>query len=236
MAGKDTATIIHKTRKDYNRIAKYFDSTRNNAGELEIFKKFIKNGQNILDWGCGNGRLIFLLQNKKVNYFGTDQSEGLLKIARKNHKKAVTEGWAKFFSTASRKKIFPKGFFDLVFMIASFHHLPDKQSRSKILEDVYKQLKPGGKLIITVWNLESDWAKDKIDTKWQQIGENDFLVPWSNPQGEVLANRYYHHFPKDELAGLLKETGFRIKKMDYAEKTNWTDKKGGRNLVVIASK
>lgn len=236
MAGKDTATIIHKTREDYNRIAKYFDSTRNNAGELEIFNKFIKNGQNILDWGCGNGRLIFLLKNKKVNYFGTDQSNELLKIAKKNHKKEVKEGRVKFFSTASRKKSFSKDFFDLVFMIASFHHLPDRRSRLKLLVDVYKQLKFGGKLIITVWNLESDWAKNKIDTSWKQIGENDFLVPWSNPQGEVLAQRYYHHFPKEELSELLKEAGFKIKKLDYSERTSWTDKKGGRNLVAIAQK
>jgi ubiquinone/menaquinone biosynthesis C-methylase UbiE len=74
MVSKDTNEIIHKTREDYNRIAKYFDSTRNNVGELEIFKKFVKNGQNILDWGCGNGRLVYLLKDKKVNYFGTDQS------------------------------------------------------------------------------------------------------------------------------------------------------------------
>ena len=121
-------------------------------------------------------------------------------------------------------------------MIASFHHLPDRETRLELLVDVYEHLKPKGKLIITVWNLESDWAKNKIDTKWQQVGENDFLVPWSNPQGEVLANRYYHHFPKEELKGLLEEAGFKIKKMGYAAKTNWSDKKGGRNLIVVASK
>lgn len=236
MLRKDTTEIIHKTREDYNRIAQYFDSTRNNAGELEIFKKFIKKGQNILDWGCGNGRLIFLLKNGQVNYFGTDQSDGLLKIARKNFAKEVKAGWVKFFSTAKKKKKFSESFFDLVFMIASFHHLPDKESRANLLADVYKQLKPEGKLIITVWNLESDWARGKLKKDWKKIGDNDVLVPWKNPEGEVLVERYYHHFSKEELSGLLKEAGFKIKKMDYSERANWSDKKGGQNLVVIASK
>ncbi|MEK7131230.1 MAG: class I SAM-dependent methyltransferase [Patescibacteria group bacterium] len=236
MVSKDTNEIIHKTREDYNRIAKYFDSTRNNAGELEIFKPFIKNGQNILDWGCGNGRLIFLLKDKEVNYFGTDQSDELLKIARKNFKQEIKSGWAKFFSTAAKKKKFSEDFFDIVFMIASFHHLPDKESRMELLADVYKQLKPKGKLIITVWNLASDWAKSKLKKDWTKIRENDVLVPWKNPDGEVLANRYYHHFSKQELSGLLEESGFKIKKIDYNERTNWTDKKGGRNLVAIAIK
>ncbi len=236
MLRKDTTKIIHKTREDYNRIARYFDSTRNNAGELEMFKPFIKNGQNILDWGCGNGRLVLLLKEKRVNYIGTDQSDELLKIAKKNYQKEIKEGWIKFFSTAKKKKSFSKDFFDLVFMIASFHHLPDKQSRLELLKDVYKQLKPSGKLIITVWNLESDWAKSKIDKSWKQIGENDFLVPWKTPEGEQLAERYYHHFPKEELSGLLTEAGFKIKKIDYSERTNWTDKKGGRNLIAIAVK
>jgi SAM-dependent methyltransferase len=153
-----------------------------------------------------------------------------------NHKKEVKEGRTNFFSTASRKKKFPENFFDVVFMIASFHHLPDKESRAELLADIYKQLKPKGKLIITVWNLESDWAKSKLKSGWKKMGDNDFLIPWKNPDGELITERYYHHFSKEELNSLLKEAGFKINRIDYSERTNWTDKKGGRNLVAIASK
>ena len=237
MLKKEAVRIIHKTREDYNRIAKYFSYTRQRLwAELKWLKKFVKNGQNILDWGCGNGRLIFLLEGKKVRYFGTDQSDGLLKIAKKSFKKEIKAGWAKFYSTASKKKKFSENFFDLVFMVASFHHLPDKQSRTELLADVYRQLKPAGKLIITVWNLASDWAKVKAKKDWQKIGKNNFLIPWKNPQGKRLAERYYHHFSKEELSGLLKEIGFKVKKIDYSESASWTDKKGGRNLIAVAVK
>lgn len=233
----DALRIIHKTRQDYNLIARYFSDTRHDLWpELEEFKKLIKDGQNILDWGCGNGRLVFLLEDKKVHYFGTDQSDELLKIAKKKFSKQIKECRVKFFSTARKKKSFPANFFDLIFMIASFHHLPDKQSRQELLNDVYKELNPSGKLIITVWNLESDWAKNKTDSQWKKIGANDFLIPWKNPQGELVTDRYYHHFSKEELGGLLEEAGFKIERLDYGEKTNWTDKKGGRNLVAVVTK
>lgn len=237
MLKKDAIRIIHKTREDYNRIAKYFSDTRRYLWpELEEFKKLVKDGQNILDWGCGNGRLIFLLKGKKVNYFGVDQSAKLLGIGRKKFKKETNEGWVKFYSTAKKEKKFPANFFDLAFMIASFHHLPDKKTRLDLLKKTREEMKAGGKLVITVWNLESDWAKMKTGKEWKKIGKNNFLIPWKNPQGELAAERYYHHFSKSELGGLLKEAGFKIKRLDYGEKTNWSDKKGGRNLAAVAQK
>ncbi len=237
MLKKQAIEIIHKTREDYNHIAKHFSYTRKQLWpELGEFKKYIKDGQNILDWGCGNGRLIFLLEGKKVNYFGVDQSNGLLKIGKKTFNKEIKEGWVKFFSNAKKEKKFPDEFFDVVFMIASFHHLPDRDSRLDLLKKTFKEIKKGGNLIITVWNLESDWAKEKMKKGWQIIGENDFLVPWKNPDGEVLAERYYHHFSKEELDDLLKESGFKIKRLEFGERAVRPDKKGGRNLIAIVTK
>lgn len=229
--------IIQKTREDYNRIAKYFSNTRYDIwSELEQFKKMLKDGQNVLDWGCGNGRLIFLMGNKKVNYFGLDQSEELLKIAKTKFSKEVGEGWVKFYSTAKRTKKFPDDFFDLIFMIASFHHLPDEKSRLDLLKKSYKELKNGGRLIITVWNLQSDYAKQKMKADWKKISDNEYLIPWKNPQGEIECERYYYHFSKQELGELLSKAGFKIEKLGYYEKNNWTDSKGGRNLIAIVKK
>ena len=69
----DSKAIIHKTREDYNLIASKFSGTRFDLWEeLKPFKKLVQDGQSILDWGCGNGRLIFLFQDKKIKYFGLD--------------------------------------------------------------------------------------------------------------------------------------------------------------------
>jgi len=229
--------IIQKTRKDYNKIAKYFSNTREYVWpEFKYFRSFIKDGQNILDWGCGNGRMIFCLEDKKVKYYGLDQSIELIKIARKKFNPQIKNGTAQFFCTASRDKKFSEGFFDLVFAISSFFHLPDEESRLKLLQKFNNEMKDDGKLVMLVWNLGSDWAKAKAKKGWKKIGENDFLIPWKTPEGKVLCDRYYHHFTQDELKDLLKKTGFKIKKMGYMQGGKWSDDKGGFNLVVVAEK
>lgn len=229
--------IVQKTRLDYNKIARHFATTRSDTWpELEQFKPFIKDGQCILDWGCGGGRLLLMLKDRQIQYYGVDQSTELLKIAKKKFASEVKQGIAHFFCTASRVKKFPEGCFDLVFMVASFFHLPDAKSRLQLLEKTYAEMKVGGRLVMTVWNLESDWAKEKQEKSWKKIGENDFLIPWKNPEGIVEAERYYHHFTKEELKDLLTQANFKIERLDYYATNNWSDAKGGRNLVVVANK
>jgi ubiquinone/menaquinone biosynthesis C-methylase UbiE len=234
---KDDVRIIHKTREDYNRIAKYFSGTRMHIwNELKFIEQYIKNGDVVLDWGCGNGRMVTLLKDKKIEYVGIDQSDELLVIAKKLFAQEIKDGWVQFFSNATEEKQFLDSFFDVVLMIASFHHLPSHESRLNLLTKTYKEMKRGGTLIIAVWNLESEWAKAKINKNWKMIGENDFLIPWKNPQGEILAERYYHHFSKEELKNLLEESGFTIRQLEFSEQATTSDKKGGRNLIAIAIK
>lgn len=188
-----------------------------------------------MDWGCGNGRMVFCLKGKKVKYFGVDQSSGLLKIARQ--KFAAKDGSIKFFCTGARDKKFPSDYFDLVFVVSSLFHLPDEASRLKVLREFYCEMKKGAKLIVMVWNLGSDWAKAKAKNRWKKIGKNDFLIPWKTPTGELLAERYYHHFTPAELKKLLTRAGFKVKKMEYVGKDgSWSDSKGGQNLVAVAIK
>ncbi|MFA7653966.1 MAG: class I SAM-dependent methyltransferase [Candidatus Magasanikbacteria bacterium] len=237
MNNKQAQAIIHKTRDDYNRIAAHFSDTRyDNWTEIKWAMDYAKPGQNILDWGCGNGRLINLLRDKKIKYFGLDQSSKLLKHGKNRFSKEIKAGWVKFFLTDKRNKKFPVGFFDLVFMVASFHHLPDAKTRLELLKKVYSEMKIGGRLIVTVWNLGSDFAKQKESKGWREVRDSDFIIPWKNPQGKVEAERYYHHFFKDELGGLLIKIGFKIERLDYFDRTTWTDQKSGRNLVAVAVK
>ncbi|MBI2444704.1 MAG: class I SAM-dependent methyltransferase [Candidatus Magasanikbacteria bacterium] len=231
--------IIAKTRADYNQIAAHFAATRRgqeSIRELAKFAPFIQRGARILDWGCGNGRLLNLLKGKSVSYYGVDQSLELLKIARRDWRAAIKAGRAHFFCTARRDKKFPVGFFDLVFAIASLHHLPDVKSRCAVLRKFFTALKPGARLIITVWNLDSDWARAKYRMVRQKLAAHDYLIPWKNQQGELMAWRYYHHFTQSELRRLLVQSGFKVTEMYYSLGNQRVAKRQARNLVAVASK
>ena len=228
--------LIKKTKDDYNKIAKHFATTRRHSWpEFNEFSAFFKSGQRVLDWGCGSGRLVMFLEGTGVKYFGVDQSIELIKIARRLYAKQVKTGAAHFYCSANRPKKFPKNYFDVACLIASFFHLPDEATRRALLKQIHGELKPGGKIVILVWNLGSEWAKIQSKKGWEKIGPNDFLIPWRNPKGKIEAMRYYHHFSETELTDLLTQTGFVVDRISYGSGT-WSDSKGGRNLLVIASK
>ena len=97
-------------------------------------------------------------------------------------------------------------------------------------------MKPGAELVITVWNLASDWAKEKARNGWIELSPHDFLIPWKNSQGKTEAKRYYHVFSRFELRQLLEITGFKIKKISFMNQGNWSGARKGKNLVVVAMK
>ena len=90
------------------------------------------------------------MEKYQVHYVGTDQSSGLLKQAKKEHALEIEQKKASFYCTAHRDKKFPAEYFDLVCMMASFHHLPDKKSRLKVLKKIMKEMIYPGQIKITV--------------------------------------------------------------------------------------
>jgi len=227
--------IIRNVADNYNSIAKHFSDTRNRAWpEFEYFKQYIQNNQNILDWGCGNGRLLNFLKDFNINYYGVDISNKLIETAKEKHKDLIKNKKAYFYSTYDKNKEFDNNFFDSVFMIASLNHLPTIDDRIKILKQIHSEMKETGKLMITVWNLDSTWFQSKKE--FEKTGDNDYLIYWKDQNSKIQAKLYYHNFSKNELSSLLEEAGFKVSICQYFDNEFIDDKKQARNLVAVAEK
>jgi tRNA (uracil-5-)-methyltransferase TRM9 len=225
--------VVKQTKDVYNRIASHFSNTRKHSWtELEDLVKYTKDGDKVLDLGCGNGRLYQLFQDLSIDYTGLDLSEELIKIAQKN----IPTG--KFVVGEMTSLPFADQEFDMIYCIAAFHHLPDEESRLKALGEIKRVLKTGGRAIMTNWNLDSEWGREKVKSGKWKLGdnENDFIIPWKNQQGEVMGERYYHGFEKEELRKLFEKTGFIVEDQYFSVQTKWGDDKGGRNLISVAKK
>lgn len=222
--------LINKTRSDYNIIGRHFSNTRKFAWkDLAYLKRFCSGGDKILDLGCGNGRLIELLGDLNIDYTGVDSSENLIDLAKKIYPK-------KNFSVADALNLtFTNNSFDKVFSIAVLHHIPSKQLRLKFFSECKRVLKPGGLLILSVWNLKQkrfrNYSRKFFLRKicgLSPLDFNDILYPWKNQAGRILAQRYLHKFSIAELIGLAKESGLEVEECGFLQ--------GKRNLYLVAKK
>lgn len=222
--------LLKKTKEDYNLIAEDFSQTRYSVWpELTFFRKYVKEGERILDLGCGNGRLFEFFKNRNVEYIGVDNVEKLIEIARKKYPEA------KFLVGDALNLPFSDNYFDKVFSIAVFHHIPSGEFRLQFLKEVRRVLKQEGLLILTVWDLWRRVASLKLLTKFtifkifgkSGLDFKDVFVPWGKK-----VKRYYHHFTKRELINLVKKEGFKIKKFGVVK--NETGKRS--NIYLIAQK
>lgn len=233
--------LIQKNKDAYDIISEHFNETRAFLWEgLSDFAKYSKDGDNVLDFGCGNGRLIEIFKGKKIDYAGLDISKNLIEITKKKYQDNFPEAIqkAEFLQTDGFSVSFPDEYFDNIYSIAVLHHIPSAQFRADLLKEFKRVLKPQGKIILTAWNLWQGSSRDLI-FKYaikKIIGQSkmdfkDIFVPWRNQKGEVLAERYYHAFTMTELKKLAVCAGFNVIDFGYF---------GGRNkkfnLYIVAQK
>ncbi len=223
--------LLEKNREGYNRIAQDFNRRRDwIPPDFEILERYINQGEKILDLGCGNGRFSEIVGDK-ANYYGVDVSEKLVEIAKKKYPNK------NFLVSQPLTLFFKNNFFDKIFCLAVLHHLPSKKNRKDFLKEIKRILKPGGLLILTVWDLSSYPKAKSLLFKYtllKLIGKTkldfkDIFYPWKNNEGEILIQRYIHIFSEKELKRLVKSAGFVIKEKGILQRSEkW------RNIFLIA--
>ncbi len=244
MKQENTQKILGQTVEIYDAIASDFSDTRGKWWQgFGSFNKYVKAGDRVLDLGCGNGRMAEIFIDSQIEYLGIDNSAELIKIAKQRF---AGKPWVSFDVGDALSLDFSSQF-DLVLMIAVLHHVPTKELRLKALKNVYDALKPGGRLVISNWNLwQSDGGKKKfryfkyLFNYREKIsrgvwGLSDAFVPWKPLAGDNL--RYVHSFRKGETKRLLQQAGFAIERIDFENKDgNRATIFTGDNLLAVAVK
>ncbi len=236
--------ILNEVQGSYDDIASDFDQTRSYLWPgFKDFKKFVKPKAEILDLGCGNGKLRLLFEDAEISYTGVDSSAELLKIAENRQNFKLQN--QKFFKAEVFNLPFKENSFDLIFFVAVFHHIPGKELRLKTLNEIKRVLKPGGIMIMTNWNrYQAKGPQLKYIIKYtllkitgrSELDFKDIYLPWM--KGKVY--RYYHAFTLGELKKIIRQSGLKLEDNYLSE---WQGKKAKRfsylksaNLVTIAKK
>ena len=122
--------------------------------------------QNIIDVGCGiGGSTLYLAQKLGSKATGITLSPVQASRAKERAAEAGLEERAKFEVANALEMPFGDDTFDLVWSLESGEHMPDK---TKFLQECYRVLKPGGKMIFATWchretdSLAGDLTADEV--------------------------------------------------------------------------
>lgn len=113
----------------------------------------IKNGDRVLDVGCGTGIYTLEMAQRVAQVIGVDPSEAMLLIARKKLKRAGCRG--RFIRASAEALPFRPGVFDLALSVTSLCFVPRPD---KAIHEAHRVLKSDGRLVLGELNRWSLWA------------------------------------------------------------------------------
>jgi ubiquinone/menaquinone biosynthesis C-methylase UbiE len=190
----------------------------------------------LLDLGCGQGVLARLLPTD-INYIGVDVSDNLINQAReldKNPKHSFLVA-----DITSNLNLRPNSF-DLATMILVIQNV---KKPFKTIENAYKALKPGGKLIIVLNHpcfripKNSDWFTDRQKRLQSRIVDN-YMTPLEVPIDSSPFDKKDNqtslsfHYPLSAYSEMLFDNGFLTEKIE-----EWvSDKKSEGMMAPIEDK
>jgi len=233
---------LQQVREHYNTIGQHFAETRKKKLWPEIlpFLENIRSGMKVLDVGCGSGRLLSELSDKKIKYLGLDFSEVLVKQAKKRF--PSRRFWVRDVTDKSGWR--QVGQHKVTICLGVLHHIPDRARQHEVLRQMFLHTKPNGLMILSVWNL---WQLRFWGQHLKQLpgkishGNLSYLwVPYAVSDGQKIikkVDRFTKAFLPGELLRLVKQVGYQVDTFYYAsaDKTHlpiWQ----GRNFCLLARK
>jgi len=176
----------------YEIIASHFSCTRTYQWSwVTNFLESLKEKSIVYDLGCGNGRNMIY---NNLSFVGIDNCKNFVNICRKKNLNVIESN---LMSIPLKNESC-----DAIICIAVFHHFSCDENRLKVLNEIYRLLKPNGKILLSVWSINQP---EKTKRKFNNYG--DTIVNWNtnkHKENQIIP-RYYYIFEINEIKNLLNE-------------------------------
>lgn len=196
---KNHSNIQEKTRQLLENVG---DMALKRRARRMLEELELKKGDKILDAGCGDGFYLHLLSSLG-NYAitGIDFDKAALQSAKKNLKgiKNISILHGSVLELPFKSKSFDK-----VIMTEVAEHLPDDL---KGLQEIYRVLKPGGILVLTVPNHNYPFLWDPVNKILEKTTQKHIRSGfWAG-----IWNQHIRLYYPEEITKLIKKAGFKVK-------------------------
>ena len=202
--------------ENYNR---YFTSQlydqrypRPNPFCLALIVDEIRQQRNrVLDFGCGNGRYITpLLACTDATFVAYDISPEAIRELSQRHAPHLESGRLQPVLgnlAVLRQAVGSAERFDLaIMMFGVLGHIVSQTLRQVALTTIRDLLRPGGRLIVTVPNVQRRFRKEQIVAQRQGRAPGDVL--YRRRAADQTINMYYHLYTLEEFQQELELAGF----------------------------
>jgi len=210
------SALTELNRQFYARFADDFARTRRGWPlGFERILPHLRPAANVLDVGCGNGRLLAFLTEHgwRGRYLGVDGSAGLLAAAEQNLELRPAEA---SFRTADLLSphwaVTLTGFApDAIACLAVLHHIPGAARRAHLVAECAELLNPGGTLLLSVWQFLNTARLRAHILPWSTVGlrnedvdPGDYLLSWGKG---AAGHRYCAAIDEETLCALALNAG-----------------------------
>ncbi|HDO35742.1 MAG TPA: class I SAM-dependent methyltransferase [Nitrospirae bacterium] len=178
--------------RDYQQFSKY--QTEEGIKLIELLN--VRNGESILDVGCGNGLLTLDIakNDPKGLVLGIDSSGDMLKKAEENKREQDVGNVD--FQLKDAPSVDYENRFDAIFSNSVLHWIKD---HGELLTRFYKALKPGGRVALGFA------SRGNIDSFLEIINH---IMEDDEFSTSFKGFNFSWYFPGKEYNGLLKDAGF----------------------------
>jgi len=180
------------------------DDAQITAKEMDVFADILKLSaqDKILDLCCGQGRASLELARRGFgNVEGLDRSRYLIQKAKALSKKENLS--IKFREGDARKLPYQADTFDVVFVLGnSFGYFESSNDDVRVLKEIFRVLKPWGRLLIDV--TDGEYLRKRFQPRsWEWIDKNYFVCrerSLSHDKQRLISREVVTHVKKGVIA------------------------------------
>jgi ubiquinone/menaquinone biosynthesis C-methylase UbiE len=183
----------------------------------------------ILDWGCGTGRVIQHIHqyNPYALLYGADINN---KMIAWNHQYIKDVHFSSI--TLNTPTAYPANYFDLVYGISVFTHLPLKL-QTEWLDELKRIIKQAGILLVTTHG--SYFNSQLLRNEKKRLAENGFVEKAYHLNNQIQSgDRNYTMYVSEDYFKKIIESHFDIKA--YYDGSIYPEKIGGQDLWILQKK